>query len=197
LIRGPATPEDVARGYLGPIQVLDIRLHNFASVNTSGYDFSVNYDGFETALGRFYGSAALTLVDKYESQASKKAPVNDELNTYDRPQRVRATSTLGWSYRDLGSSVSVRYVGAHQDYLDLFHPELAGRRLSAYTTADLQLSYRFGRTLSDGNPSSSASLTVINLFQPDPDVSLNPLGYDPAVGDIRGRTIGLDIKYGF
>lgn len=103
---------NIVRSRTGEFQQFDNLLLNLGSVNTSGYDFSVNWRGPETGLGRFNASLLATYVAEFEAidATGRVEPrtVGVELNNTGIP-RLTATLRGGWELNNWSIDSSLRY----------------------------------------------------------------------------------------
>ncbi len=179
---------DTFGGTLFPVAsygaVLDARWVNTSRLEVEGVDLTGSYAFSRGAHALALGGTVSRML-RYESQATPSSPVFDRVDTPNNPVGWRGRGTADWNRGAWGAGVAVNYVG------DYRAPD--GRRIDAWTTADIQVRY----TPDQGRFAGlSATLIVRNLFDEDPPFYDSPQGiaYDAANADVLGRFVALQIS---
>lgn len=165
--------------------IIDARFVNTGSVRVRGIDASAAYS-FERGPDQFDLSINLSYLTDFERQFTPTAPVVDSLNLPGQPVDLRGRASASWTRGDYGASLALNYV-------DAYHTD-AGRKIDAWTTADLQLRWT-PQTSVEALDGLSVALNVQNLFDSDPPFYDGPtgIGYDPANADPLGRFVSLQL----
>lgn len=163
--------------------IVDTRYRNTGALAVEGVDLEVRH---EIRLGRgvLRLSGAATRLLRYEVQAT---PAGPRLNRLDRPNfplAMRGRFGLEWSERSWDAGLTLHYAGGYRDF--------EGRRIAAWSTADLRLSRRFSGF---GSEPLTGSITLENLFGADPPFYDAPegLAYDAANADVLGRRLSIQL----
>lgn len=183
---------DPATCVLLPIEaIVDARLNNTAITHVQGVDLSAAYALDAGRTGNFSFQANATYLLQFRETYSAGTPSLDISDTVGNPARMRLRGSVGWQHASGLSAIAfVNHTGAYRDQVSV--PE---RRVDAWTTLDLTLSYDFG---GDRGALSGLRLTAsaTNLFDTDPPFVNNPagVGYDPANADPIGRFLSLTVS---
>ncbi|MCI3135386.1 TonB-dependent receptor [Phenylobacterium aquaticum] len=165
--------------------IVDARYVNTAKVEVRGLDLSAAY-GWQRAADRFELAGDLSYLADYRRKVTPSSPAVQLINLAGQPLRLRAHGALSWSRGAYGATLGLSFANPYRSP--------AGARISASTTADLQL--RWTPTEDSGALAGlSLALTAQNLFDADPpfyDSALG-VGYDPANGDPLGRQVSLQL----
>ncbi|WP_133155254.1 TonB-dependent receptor [Kinneretia aquatilis] len=103
--RAPLSAADAAAGYtVGRINGVDNSSMNIAKFRSSGYDYALRFQR-NTSWGEFILSSKITKTDRLESMATPAATPSPYVSARLRP--TRSVSSLSWSYRGLGASVTM------------------------------------------------------------------------------------------
>ena len=140
-----------------PIGEVFLSSINMGLQEQTGADVNVNYKMETQEIGEFYFGLKYSYVDEIKTQVLKTDEVRDDIRDtsyYSNPYRHRATLTTSWSYEDLTTTLYFNRVGSTRNW------EGDGRT-SAYTTANLNVAYRYDKHL-------SGSITIANLTDSRP-----------------------------
>jgi outer membrane receptor protein involved in Fe transport len=163
--------------------IVDGRYVNTGQLRVRGLDVSAQY---QARLGGdpLVLSADLSWMMDYSRKITPGTPSVDRAGFVGEPADLRARYAASWTHGSLTTTASISQVG------DLSTD--GGGRIKGWTTADLNLSYRFGNGRLEG---SGLSLNMQNLFDSDPPFYDSPLGvgYDPANADPLGRVVTLQL----
>jgi iron complex outermembrane recepter protein len=170
--------------------VVDLRLRNDASFQTSGFDLLASYERASKLGLLTFGLNGTYILDFSEVKASY-VPAVDRVSTPNYPinLRLRASAQLQRGPLDIATFVDYR-----NSYLDT--TSTPRRHVSSWTTLDLQASYRFGKSAPSAPGETTLSLGVDNIFDAPPPFLNNPLGigYDQENGDLTGRLISISLR---
>lgn len=165
--------------------IVDVRFVNTGGFQVRGLDLSASY-GFDLDAGRFDLAAKASYLTDYQRQVTPKGPWMQMVDTAGQPVDLRAQGSLTWTRGPFGLTASMNYV---DDYRTS-----EGRRVSSWTTGDLQL--RWQPTAEQGLANGLVvALSVQNLLDSSPPFYDAPqgVGYDPANADPLGRFISLQL----
>jgi len=193
IVRAPATPQDQAQGFLGPITAINDLYFNFGDLRVAGVDADLSY-ALDTRAGRFTPSAALAEIHKWQSALTPGSPsisyvskANDSGPGW--APRWKGTAALGWSRAALSANFAGRYIGRYKDYQDLAPNS---NELGNAWIFDFNMRYDAGKALAGNNQWLAGmylAAGVTDLFDRTPPFSYGIYPYDPAVNDIRGRIV--------
>lgn len=161
--------------------IVDARFVNTASVLLEGLDANLGYV-FDVGDHAFDLDANLTYLNRFDTQATPTAPVQSGMNSPNLPVDLRGRASFGWRRADWGASAALNYVDGY--------PDITGRPIGSWTTADIQLRYAPTRGPLEG---TTVLLNVQNLFDADPPFYNAPEGvaYDAANANVVGRFVSV------
>jgi hypothetical protein len=198
VVRGPATPQDQQRGFLGPIIQVNDLYYNFGDLHLGGFDADLRY-AIDTRFGEVTPSLAIANIYKWQSALTPGAPLlNYVSQAGGNPgwaPRWKGTAALSWKHRALSASLAGRYIGQYKDY-QYVAPNT--NVLGNFWTCDLNI--RFEPGLSSRNSRLAGTYVAfgaVNLFDKAPPFSYSVGTYDYTEYDIRGRYLyaRLGIKF--
>lgn len=171
--------------------LIDARLRNLASVQTSGLDFTISYS-WDIEVGRLgFNLGGTYLFEQLEQLIETDEPF-DVVDTAFSPTDLKLRGSMNWVYDGFSTNLAVNYVDS---YRNVQVTPVAD--VSSWTTVDLNISYNTG---AHGNllDNTVFSLNALNLFDQDPPfvaafIGLNSFNYDPTNASPTGRTIALQI----
>jgi outer membrane receptor protein involved in Fe transport len=163
--------------------IVDARFVNTSSVLLEGVDANLGY-AFDVGDHAFEVDANVTYLGRFDTHATPSAPVQSGMNSPNLPVDLRGRASASWSYQDWGASMAINYVDGY--------PEVTGRRIGSWTTADIQLRYSPEQGWLGG---TSVTLNVQNLLDADPPFYDAPEGvaYDAANTNVLGRFISIQL----
>ena len=192
----------ITRAANGSINGFNNTLRNLGRIDTSGYDFGINWLSPETAIGHFGANWQVTYTNKYsavatDTGAAEPSAVGREVSD-SGIARIRSSFIASWGLGDWNVSWTLRYLSKLEEdcagaagFPICNEPDNLGSGrtdgthvLGATTFNDVRVSWkvpvRFNMSISGG---------INNVFAKDPPVclscSLN--GYDASNYDIPGR----------
>ncbi|MEF7615834.1 TonB-dependent receptor [Aquincola sp. MAHUQ-54] len=178
----------------------------------------IDWDGrltLDTPFGRLVNTLKWSHIFSYKYQRESGGAWHSSLGRYEDGKTtfrnlVRLSGTLysgAWQntltlnyrsgYRDADCTADacglVRELNPDGSLGDVV--DMTGRRVSSYTTVDLQTRYAASKAL-------TLTAGILNLFDRDPPLSLkidggHQIGYDNRYTDPRGRTLYLNAQYAF
>ena len=165
--------------------IAEARYVNTGRLTVRGLDLVARYD---RSIGQddLDLQANLSWVMDY---SRKVTPLSDAValaGTAGYPADLRARVSATWTHGIAATTLAVNHVGDSGDD--------SGRRIHAWTTADLQVQLR-AKAKTGPLRDLAVSLTVANLFDSNPPFYNSPLGvgYDPANADPLGRVVSLQL----
>jgi iron complex outermembrane recepter protein len=196
----PAFCSVQSRNGAGYVTFLDDTLENLGSVKTSGFDFTVNWVGADTAWGRPGATWENTYVDKYKAVDTSTGDaepqgVGVEVTDSGIP-RIRSTLRLDWQINAWDFGYSFRYLSSlTEDCASAAgFPICKGAASAKFPDGSNKLgSVTYGDVRASWKTPLETPLTVSagvnNVWSKDPPVclscSLN--GYDASNYDLPGR----------
>ncbi|MEO9133097.1 MAG: TonB-dependent receptor, partial [Sphingomonas sp.] len=156
--------------------VVDARLQNLSVVKESGLDLDIGY-GFKVGAGRAEIGATGTYIFSISQALTATAPATDVVGILGNPVDFKARGRLAWNGSRLGAVLFANYVDGYTNQTNA-----APQHINAWTTFDLQLSYRFDDT---GGPLKGlkVALNATNLFDRDPPYAAYYIGVDTSAYD--------------
>jgi iron complex outermembrane recepter protein len=163
--------------------IVDARFVNTSSVLLKGIDANLGY-GFDIGDHAFELDANLTYLDRFDTRATPTAPVQSGINSPNLPVDLRGRASANWTYSDWGASAAVNYVDGY--------PDVTGRPIGSWTTADVQFRYAPTRGVLGG---TSLTLNVQNILDTDPPFYDSPEGvaFDAANTSVLGRFVSVQL----
>ena len=163
--------------------IVDARFVNTSSVLLEGIDANLGY-AFDIGDHAFDLDANLTYLDRFDTQATPTAPVQSGINSPNLPVDLRARASASWTRLDWGASAAFNYVDGY--------PDVTGRPIGSWTTADVQIRYAPMRGPLEG---TTLTVNVQNLLNTDPPFYDAPEGvaYDAANTNVLGRFISIQL----
>jgi iron complex outermembrane receptor protein len=170
--------------------ILDLRLHNAATVITRGFDLAAEYR-VATVLGQLKLGLLATDLLEFSRTAVAGGPLQNLLNTENEPIDLRLRASATWDYRGFGLMAFLNFTDSYRQFITD-----SRRTVASWTTLDLRLSYELG-DMRSASGSAQVALNVQNLFNRPPPLLNNPLGvgYDEENGDLLGRVVSLNVRY--
>jgi iron complex outermembrane recepter protein len=163
--------------------IFDDRSLNLSTAKTRGLDFSV---GYKTTLGSSRIDTGIdgTYILTFDNQFSNSAPQTSILNTTYNPIDLRFRGRTVLTQGPISAGV---YLNFTNDYTNNY--VMPHERVASWTTADADLSYKFG--LPD-IPSSGilVAVSVINLANRNPPYAGNIFGYGITYDGVNANPLG-------
>jgi outer membrane receptor protein involved in Fe transport len=184
---GPGTCQTSAAG-VGTIA--DNRLRNIALLKTDGVDLIGKYS-FESKAGKLdFGLNGAYLFAYSQANTPGSALVNI-VSTQNNPINIRARGSASWTLRGLGASAFVNFENSYRDTLSV-----PNRRISPWTTIDLQLSYETTGDTLGWLGHTQFIVNAQNLFDIYPPFLNNQVGvgYDQENADLYGRMVSFEVR---
>lgn len=169
----------------------DARLQNLSSVRQSGIDFDFAY-AFDVGGGRAEAGVVGTYIFHIRQALTATATPIDVVDTLGNPIDLRARGRGTWSKGGFDVALFVNYADGY-----LNRTTATPERVHAWTTFDLNLSYRFS---DEKGPLKGlrVALNATNLFDADPPyvtylVGSYTAGFDAENASPLGRFIALQV----
>ena len=193
VVRAVPSPADLAAGWPGRIESVDITRINFGTLATRGIDVEASW-AFDTAWGQFTPLLSATWLDQYDTVDLPQTPVTghlDRARSTGTITRWRGVASIGWSHRGMRLAVTARHTPSYAD-VDSTTDALNGRTIDATTLFDVQASVELGELFSSDSAwlrGTKFSAGLINAFDKGPQFSAVAVnaGYDTTQGDLRQR----------
>jgi iron complex outermembrane receptor protein len=166
--------------------LMDLRHHNGAYMRTNGIDLFGKYK-IDTTVGQFKFGLLGTYVLDYSEAPLQSFPMESYEGTQNHPVELRLRGSTTWTRGRFTTTGIVIYSDGYRDTWSV-----PSRRVSSWTTLDLNLAYQFGQ---DGS-GTRVSVNVENAFNDLPPFLNNSvgLGYDAENADLTGRIVSFRIR---
>jgi len=193
ITRAAPTAADIAKGYEGVIQSMQLGYTNLAVTKLKGIDVDLEYS-WDTRFGHLsYGLVGTHTLTDEEAVAPGVAPV-DKLGDYTYPKKWQGNTSLFFSHGKLDAGVTFRYVHSY-DFTGygLFNP---ARHIGSIKETDVQGSYDLPWNL-------RVTAGVNNVFNRDPPFFYAPVyyvgnfGYDNTLSSPRKATYYVNFRKTF
>jgi iron complex outermembrane receptor protein len=166
--------------------IIDARLRNLALAHVDGLDGEIGFSR-TTGVGTISDDFAGTYTFRNSQAITPLSPTFSVLDTVGNPLALRLRNTLSWALGIWSAGLTVNHSGRYED--PSFAPP---RTVAAWTTADVNLSVRFGHDYG-WLAKTSVFLTVTNVFDKAAPFDDQPLGFDAANSSLIGRTGSLQV----
>ncbi|MCJ8302685.1 TonB-dependent receptor, partial [Shewanella sp.] len=181
----------ITRGPDGMIEYIENGVRNFASLETSGFDFATAYN-IETGFGDFNFKLDLTHVLAFDEQAGEGEEVIEKAGTQDYPD-WRGNFSAAWYYNDFNAAWTTVYIGSQSGeyWRDL------GEEYIIDTPSYFKHNFQIGYT-HDWN--GTVTVGVNNLFDAEAPTWYDFSGYrdvNTGLYDVLGRTFYLRLNQKF
>lgn len=173
------------------VAILDGQTRNLAREHQKGIDFDVGYAP-EVAGGTLDLGISGTHIFSIRKQLSPGSVSSEFVGLYASPVKWRLRGRLGWAKDGFAANAFVNYTDGYRNQV-----VVPNEFVSSYTTVDLTISQRIGRSADEGDGRGlQLSLAIQNLFDRDPPYVNNKsqtsaLGYDPEKASPLGRMLSL------
>lgn len=173
------------------VAVVDARTQNLSVLRQNGIDFDAGY-GFGVAGGRADIGLVGTHIFHIRQGLTATAPLTDVLDTTGNPLDLHMRGHVTWSSARWDLAAFVNYVGPYTN-----RTVSPARRVSSWTTFDLNIGYRFGAA-GGALKGVRIAFNASNLFDRDPPTiayiaGSNTNGYDPENASPLGRVVSLQV----
>jgi len=193
---GVANDSRVHRGPGGVIRSVDVAFGNAASLQTSGFDFAVDYDIGTNGSSEFEVGLRATVISEYEFQQVVGGSTVDGkgsrnfANPFTSAPEWRVNANFDWINGQHSAGAIVRYISSYED------DNGGGATIDSYTTLDLQYNF-FIDELFSRSTGTTLTIGVLNATDEDPPFAVGVQGFDSKVHDPRGRMIYIRARQGF
>jgi hypothetical protein len=172
--------------------IADLRLQSAETVRTDGLDLRGSY-GLDTRIGELSLNTQATYVLHFDEGKPPDGELVSYRNTPHNPVALRLRSVLGWQNQQSFASAAVNLTGSYKDNVST-----PNRPVSAWTTWDLVLGYKWTVLDADFGGDTTLSLRGFNVFNKQPPFLINDVGivgFDPENANLLGRRVSLMITY--
>lgn len=195
IVRAAPTASDVANGWPGALQLLDISALNFGRVNVEGIDLDASFQ-HRLAGGQLNYDARATYTNSYDVLLTPGDVSRNRLGlvatSSQAPVRWKGTISLNWTRSPWELGARVHYLSAYTDYDGI-------RELGPITTVDITAGCDLGRLFARNSLLADTRLRVglINALDRTGEFSNNSSGYDSQHADMRGRFFYINLSKRF
>ncbi|HRE82744.1 MAG TPA: TonB-dependent receptor [Opitutaceae bacterium] len=207
--RAAPSADDLAKGWLGPVTMVDFRPVNVGFTKTNGVDIKLNYTREVGNLGRFSTTANATWTDSFRDQVLPINPIVERAGSSGNPLKWAGYGSVFWDKQAWTAGVTATYidsyVAASTTPSQAFPTGngLDGSKIASATLWDLLVSYRvpasrmndrsWRRWLDD----TKFTLSVKNVFNKEPAFRTDIYSYYSRYEDPRQCYITLSAKKTF
>ena len=172
------------------LAIVDVRVHNLATLETNGVDFNIRYDR-PLPLGKLRMGLNGTWLAHFEQAQLPDTPLVPLLDTENEPVNLRMRGSAGWEFAGFGASIAANFTNSYWDT-----GSTPARRVDSWTTIDVQLRYDFADD-SSWLHGTRIELNARNVFNVDPPFLNNQvraIGYDQENASPYGRQLSLELR---
>lgn len=171
--------------------LLDQRLQNLSLSKVAGFDFEASYD-LSSTIGGWRFTLAGTRLTTFEQQVAPATPVDDSLNTFGNPVKLKMRGGVQWRTTSMTTSIYINYT---DDYIDDGVPS-GDFRIDSFTTADASLRLDLDKLeASELTEGAFVTFSATNLLNEDPphigETPSRSSVFDAANSNPAGRKIGI------
>jgi iron complex outermembrane receptor protein len=175
-----------------PAAIVDYRLANLASTQTSGLDLNV-HQRLNSDAGIFDLRLIGNYVFHFDQQVTSTSPAVDILNTYHNPLKFRFRAVTAWDRHlpdesGLGASLAMNFTNGYSNPGSPLLPEMG-----SLTTFDLQLRYHVAGG-SGWLGGMDFAVNAVNVFNHSPPFADTNFGYDSLNFQPYGRVLSATIS---
>ena len=179
---------------VGAGAIVDLRLRNLATTLTHGIDFMEAYH-VASRYGDFDVALEGTWIMQFAQTQIPGEPLVSLLDTQNNPVDLRLRPAVSWKFAGFRALLAANFTDRYWDTASV--PE---RRISAWTTVDLQLSYEPLATDNRWLRGIRLQLNAQNVFNVDPPFLNNQIvgiGYDQENANPYGRVVRVQVAKGW
>jgi len=179
-----ATGNGVARKANGNFDFVSVQYDNVSDTDVKGVDISIDALLAKTSLGDFRGSLDATYIGSWKQNGTEFV---GQYASFGPVVRWKNRMAIDWTRGAWNSELGYRWQSGYQD-------QGGTRMVGNYELFDLSVAYRGVKNL-------TLRAAILNLLDRDPPYSRQGdyfhVGYDPTIGDPRGRAISVGATYSF
>jgi len=204
--RAPASPTDIANGWLGMVTSVDYRPVNVGFTQTEGADIKARYTHKLDRLGTLTWLNSATWTNSFRDQILPVNPIVERVNSSANPLRWRGTSSLYWESGRWTTGLTATYINSYT--ANTTTPSSAfptgngldGDRIASATLWDLQVGYQvpptrgFDRGWKNWINDTKWTLSVRNVLNKEPAFRTDTYSFYSRYEDPRQRYITLQVK---
>lgn len=204
--RAPASAEDIAKGWLGPVTVIDWRPINVGFTATDGADIRARYEFNAGAAGRFTLMTTATWTNSFRDQILVTSPIVERVGSSSNPLKWRGNASLFWERDAWTAGLTARYIDDYVADSTTRSPAFPtatgfdGDQIGSATTFDVQLSYRIpastgvDRGLRNFLNGTKWTIGAHNVLNKEPEFRTDRFGFYSRYEDPRMRYVYLEVK---
>jgi iron complex outermembrane receptor protein len=169
--------------------IVDLRIHNVATLETNGVDFNIRYDR-PLPLGKLRLGLNGTWLAHFEQAQLPGTQLIPLLDTQNEPINLRMRGSAGWEFAGFGASIAANFTNSYWNT-----GSTPAQRVDSWTTIDVQLRYDFSDD-SSWMHGTRVELNARNVFNVDPpflDNQITDIGYDQENANPYGRQLSLEV----
>jgi iron complex outermembrane receptor protein len=192
----PVGPGITLNPNTGQIAQIEVDFVNAGAIETDGLDLAFGYSLPTGSTGTLSADLTATLITSFDVSETQGAPFVDRLGNRNVTSFARSTPhfrgnlALGWEAGQHRVTAIARYTSSYDDDLN------SDARIDDLLTLDLQYALTL-QELFGGAGETRLRIGAINITDEDPPFVFDRGGYDPLVGDPRGRLVYVGISQGF
>lgn len=209
VVRAPASPSDIANGWLGPVLSVDYRPINVGFTKTEGIDVKLRYTRDIGARNKLTALASGTWTKSFRDQILPVNPIVERVNTVGStsgsPLEWRGNGSVFWETGRWVTGVTVTYINSYSSPTTTPTPAfptangLDGERIASATLWDAQVSYHIpaGRGVTGWRSwfdDTKWTLSVRNIFNKEPSFRTDVYSPYSRFEDPRQRYLTLSVK---
>ena len=172
------------------LAIVDVRIHNLATLETNGVDFNIRYDR-PLPVGTLRMGLNGTWLSHFEQAQLPDTPLISLLNTENEPINLRMRGSAAWEFAGFGASIATNFTNSYRNTASI-----PAQRVDSWTTVDVQLRYDFSDD-SSWLHGTRLELNARNVFNVDPpylDNQSRDIGYDQENATPYGRQLSLEAR---
>lgn len=172
------------------LAIVDIRIHNLATLETNGLDFNIRYD-HPLPYGQLRLGLNGTWLAQFAQAQLPNTPLISLLDTQNEPVNLRMRGSASWELAGFAASFATNFTNAYRDT-----GSTPARRIDSWTTVDVQLRYDFSVAKS-WLQGARIELNARNVFNVDPPFlnnQITAIGYDQENANPYGRQLSLELR---
>lgn len=172
--------------------LVDTRTRNLSSVDTRGFDASIEYL-FPLFDSEFSLGITATHIIEIEQRLTPNSVPFDTVDTIYNPPDWRARAHLGWRYQNWAAHLFANYTDDYRDSRSVNRP-----RIDDHLIFDTSATYEF-EAASSPLSGLTISASVQNIFDVDPPrtallTPINEMGFDATNASPLGRIVSLELR---
>jgi len=207
--RAAPTPDDIAKGWLGQVTMVDYRPVNVGFTKTNGIDVKASYRRSFDRVGTFTATTNTTWTESFRDQVLPVNPIVERAGSSGNPLKWKSISTLFWDRGPWTAGVTASYIGSYVAASTRPSPAfptgngLDGARIPAAILWDALVAYQFPATNASDHTwrrwleNTKVTLSVRNVLNKEPAFRTDIYSYYSRYEDPRQRYVTFTLKKSF